>query len=593
VIDLRLVLLIGVLAALLTTLRSTPPPRARGRRAALRPVGGGGDVPSVKAGGPAAAEFRGATPEVSTVTSPAPRSGVTSPPPLPTLIFEPHASRPDAPVRPKTPRVDREHPSVEQREALLDEAVNGLRKRTPAFSAFTTFTKPQLFAVGAVCVVCLLAAVLNVKDLAIAFVALCALVYLSAIIFRLRLLYLARAGLAVMSVTDEEALSVPEPELPTYTVIVPAYHEPAVLQRLISSVGAFDYPRHLLDVKLLLEEDDRETVDAVREAAGAENVDVILVPAAQPRTKPKALNYGLQFATGDLLTIYDAEDRPEPLQLRRAAIAMATARPDIACIQAQLAYFNPSQNIITKWFTVEYLMWFTQMLPGLSAIDAPVPLGGTSNHFRCDVLKELGGWDPFNVTEDADLGVRLHRLGYRTGILESTTYEEANSDFVNWERQRSRWYKGYLQTWLVHLRDPKSLYKDLGAKGFARFNLFVGGTPIIAVLNPIFWAMTVLWFIGHPLSIRAIFPAAVYYVSLACWLLGNFLFLYLNVMVVVDAKRDELVLAAILSPIYWVMMSIAAVKALYQLLAQPSYWEKTFHGLDSAKATDPVPALET
>ena len=260
--------------------------------------------------------------------------------------------------------------------------------------------------------------------------------------------------------------------------------------------------------------------------------------------------------------------------------------PELACAQAELAYFNPNQNIITRWFTVEYLMWFTQMLPGLSLLNAPVPLGGTSNHFRRELLVEAGGWDPFNVTEDADLGIRLHRQGYRTAILASSTMEEANSDFVNWARQRSRWYKGYLQTWLVHLRQPKKLWRDLGPGGFFTYNMFVGGTPIIALLNPVFWVMTIVWFVGHPAFIQSIFPAPVYYGSLLCWLGGNFLFTYVNLLVVIEADRDELMLPALLSPIYWMMMSVAATKALYQLMFQTSYWEKTAHGLDASSESD-------
>jgi len=429
-----------------------------------------------------------------------------------------------------------------------------------------------------------LASILNVKDVAIAFVGVCGLVYLAGIIFRLRLLRLSASGLNVISISDDEALAVGDDELPSYTVMVPAFHEPTIVERLIDSIGRFDYPPELLDVKLLLEEDDTDTVEAAFASPGVEAFDIVLVPPAGPRTKPKALNYGLQFAEGELLTIYDAEDRPDPLQLRKAALALRRAGPDTACVQAELGYFNPTQNMITRWFTIEYLMWFGQMLPGLSRIDAPVPLGGTSNHFRREVLREVGGWDPYNVTEDADLGVRLHRLGYRTGILGSVTLEEANSDFINWARQRSRWYKGYLQSWLVHLRRPRELYRELGWRGFLRFNLFVGCTPLIALLNPLFWLLTITWFIGHPIAIRAIFPAGVYYIGLFCWLVGNFLFAYLNVMVVLDAERDDLLWAALLSPMYWVMMSVAAVKAVYQLIFSPSYWEKTHHGLDAAEA---------
>ena len=315
----------------------------------------------------------------------------------------------------------------------------------------------------------------------------------------------------------------------------------------------------------------------------ARHIEIVRVPYSEPRTKPKALNYGLARARGRLVTIYDAEDRPEPLQLRRAAVAFRRAEPMLACLQAKLLYYNPGQNSITRWFTVEYAMWFGQLLPGLMSESAPIPLGGTSNHFRRPVLDAVGGWDPYNVTEDADLGIRLHRLGYRTGVLDSVTYEEANSDFVNWVKQRSRWYKGYLQTWLIHMRHPRRLMAEVGFRGFLQFNLFVGGTPMLAILNPIFWALTAIWFLGTPELVEHLFPAWLYYVSLVSLVFGNLAFLFANVIAARQSARPELVFAALLSPLYWVMMSIAALKALVQLVVAPSYWEKTVHGLGPAQ----------
>jgi cellulose synthase/poly-beta-1,6-N-acetylglucosamine synthase-like glycosyltransferase len=196
------------------------------------------------------------------------------------------------------------------------------------------------------------------------------------------------------------------------------------------------------------------------------------------------------------------------------------------------------------------------------------------------VLESLGGWDPHNVTEDADLGIRLHREGYSVRVLESITLEEANSDFVNWVKQRSRWYKGYLQTWLVHMRSPRVLWRELGPMGFVQFNLFVGGTPMLAVLNPVFWVMTLVWFIGHPAIIKAIFPAPVFYVGLVCWSFGNFAIAYLTILTCRVMKRVELLWAALLVPLYWSMMSIAATKAVIQLVRTPNFWEKTAHGLN-------------
>ena len=268
--------------------------------------------------------------------------------------------------------------------------------------------------------------------------------------------------------------------------------------------------------------------------------------------------------------------------------------PEVGCIQAQLSYSNARQNIITRWFTVEYAMWFSFFLPGLVSLDAPIPLGGTSNHFRRSALRTLGGWDPYNVTEDCDLGIRMFREHYQIKVLESTTLEEANSDFVNWVKQRSRWYKGYLQTFLIHLRSPRAQVKArFGLKGVVHLCIFVGGTPILAVLNPFFWVMTILWFVAQPEFVKEIFPAPVYYVGLILWAFGNFLLWYLTVLTARHVRGGEgLVLAAVLVPIYWVMMSIAALKAMWQLVVTPSFWEKTTHGLGGDDVEDEAPAEE-
>jgi cellulose synthase/poly-beta-1,6-N-acetylglucosamine synthase-like glycosyltransferase len=210
---------------------------------------------------------------------------------------------------------------------------------------------------------------------------------------------------------------------------------------------------------------------------------------------------------------------------------------------------------------------------------APIPLGGTSNHFKTDILRELGGWDPFNVTEDADLGIRLYRHGYRTVVLDSVTLEEANSDAINWIKQRSRWYKGYLQTWLVHTRNPIAMIREVGLGPFLRFNLFVGGTPLLALLNPVFWSLTLMWFVAELPFIQRLFPTWLYFAGLTCLVLGNFAFVYSNVVAARTAGIPQLVSRAVLSPAYWMLMSIAAFKALLQLVVAPSFWEKTTHGL--------------
>ncbi len=387
------------------------------------------------------------------------------------------------------------------------------------------------------------------------------------------------------AIDDATARATPDADLPVYTILVPAYKEAEVIGNLLASIDRLEYPRDKLDVLLLLEADDDSTHEAARRMIDGPHVRVITIQPGGPKTKPNACNIGLTVARGRYVTIFDAEDRPEPLQLRRAVVAFERAPDNVACVQARLLYHNASQNLLTRWFAIEYSMWFRHLLPGLVHAEVPVPLGGTSNHFRRDVLEAVGAWDPWNVTEDADLGVRLHRLGYRTRMLDSTTLEEANSDVVNWIKQRSRWYKGYMQTWLVHMRNPGRLLREMGPGGFASFSLFVGGTPFISLVNPILWTATLFWFIVHPPFIQQLFSGPVYYLGLVAFLGGNFSFLYATILSARATDTPRLVFAAVLVPVYWAIMSVAATKALIQLIAAPSFWEKTLHGLDLAPNT--------
>jgi cellulose synthase/poly-beta-1,6-N-acetylglucosamine synthase-like glycosyltransferase len=472
-------------------------------------------------------------------------------------------------------------------------SVDGLRNDSPQLSADRTLSPQQkrgLIIGLAITIVFLL---LFSRFSLMVILAIMTVVYFASMILRIRLYHLALNGKGIIRIGDDDARAVPDCDLPSYSVLVPAFHEPEVCERLIGNLRRLEYPADRLEILLLLEEDDDETIDAATEIIGGDDdVRIVLVPNSQPRTKPKALNYGLTVSRGSIITIFDAEDRPDPLQLRKAAMALAAAPAEVACLQAKLAFFNPTQNLITKWFAIEYDMWFSQLLPGLAQLDAPIPLGGTSNHFRRQVLLELNAWDPFNVTEDADLGVRMRRFGYRSGVIDSVTEEEANSDFINWVKQRSRWYKGYAQTLLVHLRQPGLLYRELGLKEFLLFLLFVGGTPLLSLLNPIFWTLTALWWIGHPVFIGRLFPTGVYFAGLICWIAGNFIFAYMCMLSVRDRSKSKLRVAALLIPLYWVMMAMASVKAALQLLIAPSYWEKTTHGLDTGRTAPNSVAVE-
>jgi cellulose synthase/poly-beta-1,6-N-acetylglucosamine synthase-like glycosyltransferase len=309
--------------------------------------------------------------------------------------------------------------------------------------------------------------------------------------------------------------------------------------------------------------------------------EIIVVPAGRPQTKPRALNYALHFCRGELLTIYDAEDIPEPDQLAKAARRFAAAGPELACLQAQLTFFNPNENWLTRQFTAEYAMLFGKLLPVLADHRLPLPLGGTSNHFRTAVLRAVGGWDPFNVTEDADLGLRLARHGYETGTLDSLTYEEANTRLPNWMRQRARWLKGFLATWLVHMRDPARLMREVGPAGFWVSQAVTIGVFASVLLHPLCLLATFVLVVLHPALPEQAGLAAVAIAGV------NLLVFFAGYVLAIVLTRDALRLRGLpgwrgtlaTMPVYWLLMSGAAWLALWQFITAPFHWNKTEHGL--------------
>ena len=461
----------------------------------------------------------------------------------------------------------------------VDVAAQYLVENDPEQSAHVVVSPAQRAILIMTAVVIVFAAVIWPVATATGLVGLCSAVYVLVAVYKFRLTLRALGTHLETDVTDEEVAALDERRLPTYTILVPLYREAAIVARLIRDLDALDYPRTRLDVKLLCEEDDVETIEMVRRLVLPPHFHLVVVPDSQPKTKPKACNYGLQLATGDYCVIYDAEDRPDPDQLKKALVAFAAAPDDVVCMQAKLNHYNQDQNILTSWFANEYSMHFELILPAMGASESPIPLGGTSNHFRTRTLRELGAWDPFNVTEDADLGIRLHREGYRTAVIDSTTLEEANSQLGNWVRQRSRWSKGHFQTWLVHMRHPLQLLRQTGLKGFVSFNLTLG-SAFVLLINPVFWALTTLYALTQWGFIEQIFPSPVFYASSLMLFVGNFVFVYLNVAGSLQRGEFGLTRTAMLSPIYWGLMSYAAWKGFIQLFTNPFYWEKTEHGLD-------------
>ena len=475
-------------------------------------------------------------------------------------------------------------------EYYVKEAVFSLMKKDPSSSGLITFTQAQLvFIFVGIGITLTLATVFFVQTV-IAINLFSSLFFLFSILFKL---YLALKG-SMSELTDmvskEDIANVDESTLPVYTILLPVFREDKLIRKLIWNLRSLDYPRAKLDVKLLIEEVDDKTLNAVRVLDFPANFEVIVVPFHMPQTKPKACNYGLHFSRGELLTIYDAEDVPESNQLKKVVCQFRKLPDNFVVLQGALNYFNKNENLLTRMFTLEYSYWFDYMLTGLETLDIPIPLGGTSNHFKLGRLVELGAWDPFNVTEDADLGVRVYAKQYKVGVVQSTTFEEANNEFFNWIRQRSRWIKGYMQTYLVHMRNPALLVRKVGWAGFFGFNFFIGGTSFTFLLYPILLLFFILYLIFHFTGIKQLFPDWVLYFSTFNFIAGNVLMIYINMLAVFKRKFYELILYAMINPLYWLMHSISAYKGLWQLITKPFYWEKTNHGLSklsSASSTTP------
>ena len=464
-------------------------------------------------------------------------------------------------------------------EYYSDVSTQHLMETQPEHSAHVVISSTQKAIAIIAIIVAVICGIIWPLGTLIALVGVASFAYLFVSIYKFRLTLRALGTHLETDVTDEEIAALDERYLPIYTIFVPLYKEAGIVERLVRDINALDYPRTRLDVKLLCEEDDGETIEKIRDLNLPPHFHLVVVPDSQPKTKPKACNYGLQLATGKYAVIFDAEDRPDPDQLKKAVIAFDRVPDNVVCVQAKLNHFNQNQNMLTAWFANEYSMHFELVLPAMGASESPIPLGGTSNHFITQTLRDLGAWDPFNVTEDADLGIRLHREGYRTAMIDSTTLEEANSQVGNWIRQRSRWNKGYFQTWLVHMRHPFQLMRATGLSGFMSFNLTMG-SAFVLLMNPIFWGLTTLYVFTQAGFIQQLFPGMVFYAASAMLFIGNFVFVYLNVAGSLQRGEFSITRTALLSPLYWGLMSWAAWKGFIQLFTNPFYWEKTEHGLD-------------
>lgn len=367
---------------------------------------------------------------------------------------------------------------------------------------------------------------------------------------------------------------------PRYSVLVPVYRERAVAAQLVAALRALDYPPWRLEIFFVTEEDDPATRAALAATGLATNMRILTVPPGAPRTKPRALNFALTYAAGDIVTVFDAEDVPEPGQLKAAVRAFRAGGAGLACVQARLDIYNSRDSFFSRQFTLEYAALFGAILPAYQRLAIPLPLGGTSNHFPRAILERAGGWDPFNVTEDADLGVRLARAGYRVAMIDAATWEEAPVSFRQWLGQRTRWIKGWMQTYIVHMRAPSRLIRELGWRGFIGFQLIFGGLVLSALLHPLFYLLAGVALASGGLESlpREGWPGALFVVSAVNVLASYASAILLSLLVAGRRRATGLLIAAFAIPLYWLAISLAAYRALADLVRRPHHWSKTAHG---------------
>ena len=479
-------------------------------------------------------------------------------------------------------------PGEEQERLWLDYAVNHLLRTRPDLSSAHRLVGWQIAALFGLAASLIVGVALSASaTLTIVFAAMAVPFFCTVVIRALALVTALRQPPSPSKALSVEQLSTHAP-LPRYAILVPLYQEADVLPGLLSALAFIDYPRDLLEISLVVENDDIATRDALSSQVLPPHMRVVCVPAGQPRTKPRALNYALASATGDYVVVYDAEDSPEPDQLLKAVAAFRATGPQLGCVQAHLNIYNANESFLTRQFCIEYTALFDAIVPTLARLDLPVPLGGTSNHFPRHVLEASGGWDPFNVTEDADLGIRLARQGLRVDALSSTTWEEAPATFRIWLGQRTRWLKGWMQTYIVHMRDPASFLAELGLWRFIGIQVLMAGMILSCLVHPWFYvALAISLASGEQGLLLGANQHPFFWIGIFNLFAGYVFAMALGAVTVTRRGRPVLAFACMAMPAYWLLISCAAYRALWQLLTAPHRWEKTHH-----RARDLVPGQD-
>jgi len=458
------------------------------------------------------------------------------------------------------------------RKQATRNALGRLKETFPAFSASTVLSGRQGVLLGAVLAGCVACGAYWPGLTLITVHIIVSLLCFSCVVFKL-----LTASSADMS--SEAALhGFKADEMPVYTVMVALHREAEVVPQLLTALGRLVWPRSKLEIKLVCESDDHETLGAIRAMQLRSYVHVIEVPVSLPRTKPKALSYALPLSTGELVAVFDAEDRPHPYQLLEAWGAFRQDNDTLACVQAPLVIANGRESWLARMFAFEYSALFGVVLPWLAKRQLVLPLGGTSNHFRRRALEDVGAWDSYNVTEDADLGIRLFRMGYSIGTISSPTCEDAPTELDVWLRQRTRWFKGWIQTWLVHMRHPVQLFREVGASSFFVIQILVP-CALVAALSNILMFVALVWgavWLAVTGSVPEIYETLLL-LDIVNIALGYVGFLVIGWRSLPAKDRVRLWRYAVMTPLYWLLLSMAAWRAVWQLYRCPYYWEKTPH----------------
>ncbi len=402
-------------------------------------------------------------------------------------------------------------------------------------------------------------------------------VYIAILLFKLVMMHRSVAANRRI-VTDDDLRALRDEELPVVSMFIPLYKEPEIIPQIFRYLSDFDYPQGKLDIIFILESTDTETAQAFLAMHPPAHFKALLSPDVPPKTKPKAMNVAFKEAKGEVLVIFDAEVLPERDQLKRA-VAMFKKFPEAKYLHGRMDVYNAEENWITRLYTAEFCYFYHYFMPGLIESKYPVPISGHSTYFRAEVIEKVGAWDGYNVAEDCDIGIRIYRKGFGSGMmLDSHTWEQSTTTIPTWVRQRTRWIQGFIQTSMVQLRYPLLLKRELGSwRNFLVFLFLVPGNVLLNMLNIFQWILFVLWHTTHAPFLQVAYDGVVLYLATTCFLLGNFLFTYFTMYGLFARKHFRIVPWAVLSFVYWIMLGVATLRSTLHLFLHPHKWDKTKH----------------